>query len=84
MKRIDWIRLCVLSLVWGGSFLFYRILAFELPPFTTVLSRCAIGSVAILLYLRADGVRLDIPRSQLPKLLLLALINNAIPFTLFG
>lgn len=84
MKRIDWLRLCVLSFVWGGSFLFYRMLAVELPPLTTVLSRCAIGAAAIFAYLRVNGVPLAIPRAQLPKLILLATINNAVPFTLFA
>jgi len=84
MKRIDWLRLCLLSLVWGGSFLFYRMLAGELPPLTTVLSRTLIGALAIVLFLRAEGTAIKVPRSQWPMLALLALINNVIPFTLYA
>ncbi len=84
MKRSDWLLLLALSALWGGSFLFYRMLAFELPPLTTVLSRVSIGAAAILLYLRASNVPLVIPRSQWRRIATLATINNVIPFTLFA
>lgn len=84
MKPTDWLRLIVLSLLWGGSFLFYRILATEVPPLTTVLSRVLIGAVAILLYLRATGTTFAVPVAQRGRLAILAVLNNVIPFTLFA
>ena len=84
MTRKDWLLLSALSILWGGSFLFFRILAFELPPLTTVFSRVAIGAAAILIALRLGGVALVVPRSEIWKLFVLALLNNAIPFTLFA
>ena len=84
MKRIDWLRLLILSLVWGGSFLFYRVLATELPPLTTVFSRCMIGAAAVALFIRFEGGRIDVPRTQWPKLLVVSLFNNVIPFTLYA
>ncbi len=84
MKPTDWLRLCALSVLWGGSFLFYRILATALPPTTTVFSRVAIGAVALLAVLAVQGIRLQVPRLLWPRLALLALLNNAVPFTLFA
>ena len=84
MKRIDWLRLLILSLVWGGSFIFFRILAAQLPPLTTVFSRTLIGTLAVLVFMRVDKTPLIIPRSQVPKLALLGLINCVLPFTLYA
>ncbi len=84
MKRSDWIRLISLSALWGGSFLFYRILAGELPPLTTVLSRVAIGSAFIAVYLRVAGVPIVIPRAQWGRIAVMATLNNVIPFTLLA
>jgi len=84
MKHTDWFRLIALSTLWGGSFLFYRILATELPPLTTVLSRVAIGAVAIFLYLRARRVEIAVPRAQWGRIVVLAILNNVVPFSLFA
>ena len=35
----EWALLLALSVLWGGSFFFYKVLAVELPPFTVVLGR---------------------------------------------
>ena len=84
MKRKDWFRLVVLSLLWGGSFLFYRMLATELPPVTTVFSRVSIGAVAIWVFLIVRGTPLVVPRDQWRRILVVALLNNVVPFALFA
>jgi len=84
MKLSDWLRLLTLSLLWGGSFLFYRMLATELPPATTVLSRVMIGAAALLLFLRFKAQKITVPRAAWPGLFGLALLNNVVPFGLFA
>lgn len=84
MNLGDWLRLAGLSGVWGGSFLFYRMLATELPPLTTVLGRVAVAAVVLLALLRAGGTAIYIPRSQWWRFLGMAALNNALPFTLFA
>jgi drug/metabolite transporter (DMT)-like permease len=84
MKRIDWLRLLILSLVWGGSFIFFRILAAQLPPMTTVFFRVAIGALAVLGFMRLDGAKLDLPRSEWPRLALLGLVNCTLPFCFYA
>lgn len=84
MKRTDWLRLIALSALWGGSFLFYRILATQLPPLTTVLSRVAIGGLAIMVYLRISGIAVVVPTGQWRRIVMMAVLNNVIPFSLFA
>jgi len=43
----DWIMIFVLALIWGGSFLFGRILMLEWPPFTVVFLRVAIAAAVL-------------------------------------
>jgi len=47
MGARGWMLLLMLSVLWGGSFFFFRILAAELPPLTVVLGR--VGFAALLL-----------------------------------
>jgi drug/metabolite transporter (DMT)-like permease len=47
MGAREWMLLLMLSVLWGGSFFFFRILAAELPPLTVVLGR--VGFAALLL-----------------------------------
>ena len=84
MNLGDWTRLAGLSALWGASFLFYRMLAHELPPLTTVLGRVGLAAIVLLALLRAAGTRIAIPRSQWRHLLVFATLNNALPFTLFA
>jgi len=73
-----------LSLLWGGSFFFYKVLAPVLPPATLVLGRVAIAAVALhaVLLLRGQVLRLD--RRLLVWFVLLGGLNCALPFCLFA
>jgi drug/metabolite transporter (DMT)-like permease len=84
MSSRDWLALGALSVLWGGSFLFYKVLAGELPPLTTVLGRVALAGAALAVVLAVRGEDLRIPRALWPKFLVLAALTNAIPFTLFA
>ncbi len=76
-----WTLIFVLALPWGGSFLFFRLLAAELPSFTIVLGRVALAVAALLVVLRLRGARLDVPWRGF---LVMGLLNNVIPFSLFA
>lgn len=84
MDAADWSALGLLSVLWGGSFLFYKVLASELPPLTTVLGRVAIGAAVLVLALSARGVTIRVPRVQWGRFVVLALLTNVIPFTLYA
>jgi drug/metabolite transporter (DMT)-like permease len=84
MGGVEWAILCLLSLVWGGSFFFYKVLSHSLPPLTVVLGRVAIAAVALNLWLllRRDPLRVS-PRLW-GELVALGAINNALPFCCFA
>ncbi|HET9428762.1 MAG TPA: DMT family transporter [Allosphingosinicella sp.] len=80
----EWIILVLLSVLWGGSFLFIEVSVRELPPFTLVLGRVAIAALVLLLVLKATGRPFPFAGRTAVPFLVLALVNNAIPFSLFA
>ncbi len=82
MKPRDLTDLLLLAALWGASFLFMRIAAPAFGPVALVEVRIAIAAVLLvgLLALRGELAQL---RQQAPsKLLLLGLVNSALPFVL--
>ncbi|MDI7864755.1 DMT family transporter [Rhizobiaceae bacterium n13] len=82
MGRAEWSMLCVLSLLWGGSFLFNGIAVKELPPFTIVTLRVALAAAALLLLVRMMGLRMPLDRQSWRAFFGMGLLNNIIPFSL--
>ncbi len=82
MSARNWGLLLLLSLLWGSSFFFYKILVAALPPVTVVLGRVGIAALALNLWLLAGGARL--PPGRWGRFLLLGLLNNVIPFILIA
>lgn len=83
MKTGHLLQLLLLSAVWGVSFLLIRIGGDSFPPLWVALLRCSAGAL-LLWSVMAIGRRSLPPRQLLPWLLLVALFNNAIPFTCFA
>jgi len=84
MNRSDWLILLVLALIWGGAFFFIGVAVRHVQPLTYVWLRLTIGAAGLWAYLLFKGERMSLPREAWGSILLLALLNNAIPFTLFG
>jgi drug/metabolite transporter (DMT)-like permease len=84
MNRSDWAILLVLAIIWGGAFMFIGVAVRHVHPLTYVWLRLSIAAVAMLLFLKVKGQPLGLPRQVWGSMLLLALLNNALPFTLFG
>lgn len=84
MNGRDWSILAILALVWGGAFFFIGVAVRHVHPLTYVALRLTIAAAAMWLFLLFKGQRLGLPRSAWASILLLALLNNAVPFTLFG
>jgi len=83
MTSGEWAMLLVLSVLWGGSFLFAKVAVAEVPPFTVVLVRVALAAAALWLALRVAGHRLPRGRGVWAAFYGMALLNNVIPFSLF-
>ena len=83
MKLKVFLPLFALSAVWGISFLMIRIADTTFPPLWVALLRCSLGALLLWAILLLGGYRLP-PRSHLGWMVLLALLNNALPFTCFA
>jgi drug/metabolite transporter (DMT)-like permease len=82
MSGTDWILLIILSVLWGGSFFFAKIALDAFPPLTLAFLRVAIAAIILLIVVRAMGL-LQLPdRETWPSYVLVAIINNVLPFTL--
>lgn len=82
MTASDWLLLIVLSIFWGGSFFFAEIAVREIPPLTLALGRCAIAAAVLFIYARAMGLELPKGHAVWRSLLVLAILNTVLPFTL--
>ena len=82
MSARDWFLLLCLGAIWGGSFFFARIAVAEIPPIALVLFRVAIAALALHIYvaIRGPSLRLALPRAA--SFIVLACLNNIIPFSL--
>ena len=82
MGIAEWMLLACLSVLWGGAFFFARVALADLPPFTLVTGRVAIAAVVIHLLVRAAGHARALAGADWQALLLMGVLNNAVPFSL--
>ncbi len=78
--REDWILLLILSVLWGGSFIFIGIAVKELPAILIVLARVLVASAILLpLHYWLQG---PLPRDgrSWVSFFVMSLTNNIIPF----
>ena len=84
MTPMDWAWLVVLSILWGGSFIFIEVTLVGLPPLTLVMLRLAIAAAVLAAGLAVLG-RLPPATLRVWGMFgIMGLLNNAIPFTLFA
>lgn len=84
MNARNWAYLAILSILWGGSFLFVELAVPSLPVLSIVWLRVAGGALVLGLWLALTR------RAAFPKgaqswaaLMVMGVLNNAIPFSLF-
>lgn len=84
MSGADWAVLLVLSVLWGGSFFFIELAVPTVAPLTLVLIRVFLAAAFLWAFLLVRRERLALPPGAAFALLVLGLLNNVIPFTLFA
>jgi len=84
MTGREWLTLLILAVIWGGAFMFIGVAVHHVHPLTYVWLRLTIAAGGMFLFLKLKGERLNLRREVWGSILLLALLNNALPFTLFG
>ena len=83
MPTSSLIRLILLGMIWGASFLFQRITVPEVGAGFTAAVRLALSATMLVILLRVLGHSLDL-RNRWKEWLLLGTISAAIPFLCFA
>ena len=78
-----WLLIFLLGAVWGCSFLFNAVLIREISPFWVSAGRVTIGAAICWVYFFAMKKTLPTGWPVYAQLLVLGILNYAIPFTLF-
>lgn len=78
----DWALLLALVAMWGSSFMFNKLGVASVPPLTLVAGRLTIGTLILLVVLRAKGIRLPPPGRVWLAYAVLGVVGNALPFFL--
>lgn len=73
-----------LSVIWGFSFVFIKVCGDFLDPFQTTFGRLALGAAVLLIVLAAQRRRPVTDRRGIKHLAFIALLAQALPFTLFA
>lgn len=84
MNRGEWMVLIALALIWGAAFFCIKVAVTHVEPLTYVWLRLSIAATALWVLLLWRGERLSLPLGIWGAILVLALLNNMIPFVLFG
>ena len=84
MGPSEWAALVLLSVIWGASFFFYRVMVAELPPMTIVFGRLGLAALALHLFLLATGNIMRMPLAVWGRFTALGFVNNVVPFTLIA
>jgi drug/metabolite transporter (DMT)-like permease len=78
-----WLLIIALGAVWGGSFLFNAVLIREISPLWVSAGRVTIGALICWIYFLGTRRKLPADWRLYPQLVILGVLNYAIPFALF-
>ena len=85
MKQKSWLpAYLALGLVWGCSFIFIKLGLEFLTPFGVAFGRCALGALALVIYVKIKKIDLPTDKKIWFKLWIVALLLNVIPGILFA
>lgn len=78
------VRMGVLALLWGSTFLWIELALDGLSPLQITVTRCALGAAVLIGLCYAARQRLPRDRATWGHLVVAAFFCNALPFALFG
>ena len=82
MRATNWLLLVFLSVLWGATFFFVALAVDQIPPLTLVLLRVALAALILVPLLLVLGYRLPVTLAGWRPFVVLAVLNNLVPFTL--
>jgi drug/metabolite transporter (DMT)-like permease len=77
-----WSLIAILSVLWGGTFLFNRVAVVEVPPFTVVFIRVALAAVVLFPLVGLNRLRLPTGVAAWRDFAVMGILNNVAPFVL--
>ena len=84
MNPLQWGLLIILSIFWGGSFLFVGIAVEDFQPFTIAFLRVLIASLILWLAIIISSIKIPKIASIWCSFFIMGTINSAIPFSLIA
>jgi len=84
MGLFDWIRLIILSLLWGGSYIWIEIALLTISPLMIVFFRVFMASIFLLSVCKILKLSFVINKRLFIIFLMMSLFNNVIPFNLIA
>ncbi len=82
MTSREWLLLIALSMIWGASYFFFKILDAQLSPLTTVMARVVFSTLILLAIVVLSGKSMPASPGVWGAFAIMGLLNNVIPFTL--
>lgn len=83
MKGFHFLLLTLLSAIWGGSFIFMRVLAPIFGATGTACLRLTIAALFLIIYFKLIHYKMHLRRDW-KILCIIGILNSAIPFTLYS
>ena len=84
MGLLDWIRLIILSLLWGGSYIWIEFALLTISPPMIVFFRVFMASIFLLSVCKILKLSFVINKRLFIIFLMMSLFNNVIPFNLIA
>jgi drug/metabolite transporter (DMT)-like permease len=84
VAQASMLRLVLLALMWGSSFLWIKIALGGLGPMQITVGRLTLGAAFLLTMCAVTRLRLPSDRTLWGHLLFVSLVGNAVPFALFS
>lgn len=84
MPRAIWPMMLLLSMIWGGSYYFIKVLLGDFGPWTIVFLRCALGLIVITIYMMATRKQFRFGAVPWGAVAVMALVNTCIPWAMIG
>lgn len=83
MRTADYVRLVSLAAIWGGSFLFMRVISPQLGPLATAALRVLLGGLSLLVWFRVIGFDPEW-RKHARHYVVVGIGNSSVPFSLYA
>lgn len=84
MSVLEWSMLAVLSVFWGGSFLFVGIAVSDFQPFSIALLRVIIGAAVLWTVILAARIKMPKDLRLWAAFFVMGVTNSAVPFSLIA